>query len=160
MRHPVISNMQNLNSSSNSTTKATLAGALTGSSLRKHSEYDGGAVRTLGRRAVFRLEGCFFSPPRSLNVNGEFFRSDAEVSCDLYGAGGHVQSRLLADRATPSPSVFRRSCARQLTSVYSAAVPPCSGVDKKEVIPSSSRRRCTKQSNRDFYDECERPMAM
>jgi len=96
----------------------------------------------------------------SLNVNGEFFRSDAEVSCDLYGAGGHVQSRLLADRATPSPSVFRRSCARQLTSVYSAAVPPCSGVDKKEVIPSSSRRRCTKQSNRDFYDECERPMAM
>ena len=86
----------------------------------------------------------------SLNVNGEFFRSDAEVSCDLYGAGGHVQSRLL----------FRRSCARPLTSVYSAAVPPCSGVDKKEVIPSSSRRRCTKQSNRDFYDECERPMAM
>jgi len=150
MRHLVISNMQNLNSSSNSTTKATLAGALTGSSLRKHSEYDGGAVRTLGRRAVFRLEGCFFSPPRSLNVNGEFFRSDAEVSCDLYGAGGHVQSRLL----------FRRSCARPLTSVYSAAVPPCSGVDKKEVIPSSSRRRCTKQSNRDFYDECERPMAM
>ena len=55
----------------------------------------------------------------SLNVNGEFFRSDAEVSCELYGAGGHVQSRLLFRRLVQdhSPLCTQRQFLRAQGSI-------------------------------------------